>query len=78
MMDRVIYAYGARGDLQFTLFRPFNWMGPQLDNVWSNKGKSSRVVSQFLATFSTIAISRLWVTEARGVVLYISTMLSKR
>ncbi len=49
MMDRVIYAYGARGDLQFTLFRPFNWMGPGLDNVWSNKGKSSRVVSQFLS-----------------------------
>lgn len=49
MMDRVIYAYGARGDLQFTLFRPFNWMGPNLDNVWSNKGKSSRVISQFLS-----------------------------
>ncbi len=49
MMDRVIYAYGTRGDLQFTLFRPFNWMGPGLDNVWSNKGTSSRVVSQFLS-----------------------------
>ena len=49
MMDRIIYAYGTRGDLQFTLFRPFNWMGPGLDNVWSNKGKSSRVVSQFLS-----------------------------
>src|SRR5262249_37946433 len=49
MMDRVIYAYGTRGDLRFTLFRPFNWMGPGLDNVWANKGKSSRVVSQFLS-----------------------------
>lgn len=49
MMDRVIYAYGDRGDLKFTLFRPFNWMGPKLDDVWSNKGKSSRVVSQFLS-----------------------------
>jgi nucleoside-diphosphate-sugar epimerase len=49
MMDRIIYAYGTRGDLRFTLFRPFNWMGPGLDNVWSNKGKSSRVVSQFLS-----------------------------
>ena len=48
MMDRVIYAYGQRGDLDFTLFRPFNWMGPGLDDVWSNKGTSSRVVSQFL------------------------------
>jgi len=49
LMDRVIYAYGARGDLSFTLFRPFNWMGPKLDNVWSNKGTNSRVVSQFLS-----------------------------
>jgi nucleoside-diphosphate-sugar epimerase len=49
LMDRVIYAYGARGNLRFTLFRPFNWMGPKLDNVWSNKGTSSRVVSQFLS-----------------------------
>lgn len=49
MMDRVIYAYGSRGDLDFTLFRPFNWMGPKLDNVWGNKGTGSRVVSQFLS-----------------------------
>lgn len=48
MMDRVIYAYGQQG-LRFTLFRPFNWMGPKLDNVWANKGNSSRVVSQFLS-----------------------------
>jgi len=49
MMDRVIHAYGLRGDLRFTLIRPFNWMGPHLDNVWSNEGKNSRVVSQFLS-----------------------------
>lgn len=49
MMDRVIYAYGARGDLRFTLFRPFNWMGPGQDNVWTNKGNSSRAVPQFLS-----------------------------
>lgn len=49
MMDRIIYAYGQRGDLRFTLFRPFNWMGPKLDNVWANQGTSSRVVSQFLS-----------------------------
>lgn len=49
MMDRVICAYGQRDNLRFTLFRPFNWMGPNLDNVWSNQGKSSRVVSQFLS-----------------------------
>jgi nucleoside-diphosphate-sugar epimerase len=48
LMDRVIYAYGTRDHLNFTLFRPFNWYGPGLDSVW-DEGKASRVVSQFLS-----------------------------
>ncbi|MDB6984655.1 bifunctional UDP-4-amino-4-deoxy-L-arabinose formyltransferase/UDP-glucuronic acid oxidase ArnA, partial [Escherichia coli] len=28
LLDRVIWAYGEKEGLQFTLFRPFNWMGP--------------------------------------------------
>ena len=49
MMDRVIYAYGLQHGLKFTLFRPFNWIGPKQDIVWTNKGKTSRVVSQLLS-----------------------------
>lgn len=49
MMDRVIFAYGERDKLRFTLFRPFNWIGPKQDNVWNYEGTSSRVVSQFLS-----------------------------
>ncbi len=48
MMDRVIYAYGKHENLQFTLFRPFNWFGPGLDNVWV-PGKQNRVVTKFLS-----------------------------
>ncbi len=33
LLDRVIYAYGTRGHLDFTLFRPFNWIGPRLDSL---------------------------------------------
>jgi len=47
LLDRVIWAYGKSG-LQFTLFRPFNWMGPHLDDVDSPKEGSSRVLTQFL------------------------------
>jgi nucleoside-diphosphate-sugar epimerase len=47
LLDRVIWAYGERG-LQFTLFRPFNWFGPHLDDVDSPKEGSSRVLTQFL------------------------------
>jgi nucleoside-diphosphate-sugar epimerase len=49
MLDRVIYAYGVRDGLDYTLFRPFNWIGPRLDNVLDAKEGSSRVLTQFLA-----------------------------
>lgn len=48
MMDRVIYAYGKHKELAYTLFRPFNWYGPRLDNPFNTKQGSSRVLSQFI------------------------------
>jgi nucleoside-diphosphate-sugar epimerase len=48
LLDRVIYAYGAGGQLDYTLFRPFNWIGAGLDNIHSAKEGSSRVITQFL------------------------------
>jgi nucleoside-diphosphate-sugar epimerase len=47
-MDRVIYAYGSMGQLDFTLFRPFNWIGAGLDSIHTAKEGSSRVITQFL------------------------------
>lgn len=49
LLDRVIYAYGNHDKLQFTLFRPFNWTGPKLDDVHNLQEGSSRVVSQFIS-----------------------------
>ena len=49
LLDRVIYAYGTRGNFDFTLFRPFNWVGPRLDSLETAKEGSSRVVTQFIA-----------------------------
>jgi nucleoside-diphosphate-sugar epimerase len=48
LMDRVIAAYGAEQGLNYTLFRPFNWIGPGLDSLFDTKEGSSRVVTQFL------------------------------
>ena len=48
LMDRVIYAYGSEDKLDYTLFRPFNWIGAGLDNLHSAKEGSSRVITQFL------------------------------
>src|SRR5256714_3312616 len=48
LMDRVIWAYGEQEGLDFTLFRPFNWIGAGLDSLGTAKEGSSRVVTQFL------------------------------
>jgi len=48
LMDRVIWAYGEKVGLDFTLFRPFNWIGAGLDSLSTAKEGSSRVVTQFL------------------------------
>ena len=49
LIDRVIYAYGIRDGLDYTLFRPFNWVGPHLDNVMEPKEGSSRLFTQFIS-----------------------------
>ncbi|HUY83104.1 MAG TPA: NAD-dependent epimerase/dehydratase family protein, partial [Steroidobacteraceae bacterium] len=41
------WAYGQQG-LQFTLFRPFNWIGSGLDSMDDPKEGRSRVLTQFL------------------------------
>jgi nucleoside-diphosphate-sugar epimerase len=47
LMDRVIHAYGMKERLDYTLFRPFNWIGSGLDNLNAAKEGSSRVITQF-------------------------------
>ncbi len=52
MLDRVIYAYGERGDLNYTLFRPFNWVGPRLDDITNPNAGTSRVLTQFISNIA--------------------------
>jgi nucleoside-diphosphate-sugar epimerase len=48
LMDRVISAYGMQQGLDYSLFRPFNWIGAGLDSIHTAKEGSSRVITQFL------------------------------
>ena len=48
LLDRVIWAYGVRNNLKFTLFRPFNWIGPRLDSLTSARIGSSRAITQMI------------------------------
>ncbi len=49
LLDRVIYAHGIRDNLDYTLFRPFNWVGPRLDSIGKQKKGGSRSLSQFIS-----------------------------
>ncbi len=48
LLDRIIYAHGEQNNLPFTLFRPFNWIGPRLDDITQTGKGSSRVITQFI------------------------------
>lgn len=48
LLDRVIWAYGDKEGLNFTLFRPFNWMGPRLDSLNAARIGSSRAITQLI------------------------------
>ncbi|MFA6293150.1 MAG: bifunctional UDP-4-amino-4-deoxy-L-arabinose formyltransferase/UDP-glucuronic acid oxidase ArnA [Victivallales bacterium] len=48
LLDRVIWAYGQKEGLKFTLFRPFNWVGPRLDTLDSARIGSSRAITQLI------------------------------
>lgn len=48
LLDRIIWAYGIKDGLRFTLFRPFNWMGPRLDSLNAARIGSSRAITQLI------------------------------
>ena len=48
LLDRVIAAYGDNGDFSYTLFRPFNWIGPKLDSLKQAQLGNGRVLSIFI------------------------------
>jgi nucleoside-diphosphate-sugar epimerase len=39
----------VRDGVDYTLFRPFNWIGPKLDDVFEPKEGSSRLFTQFIS-----------------------------
>ncbi len=49
LLDRVLWAYGWEQNFQFTIFRPYNWIGPKLDDIYAPREGGSRVVTQFIA-----------------------------
>jgi len=48
MLDRVIAAYGQEKGLRYTLFRPFNWIGPRLDTFRDAEERTARSITQMV------------------------------
>jgi len=48
LLDRVIFALNQKRKFNFTLFRPFNWVGPYLDSLESSNEGSSRLITQLI------------------------------
>lgn len=49
LVDRIIFAYGRDRGLEYTIFRPFNWIGHGQDDIHDTSGKP-RVITQFLGS----------------------------
>ena len=57
LLDRVIHAYGENNKLQYTIFRPFNWIGPRLDNLKKAQLGNGRVMIIFIEKLLNSTIS---------------------
>ena len=78
LMDRIICAYGEKEGLAYTLFRPFNWIGPGLDSIYTPKEGSSRVVTQFLGRSCAARPSSWWTAAPASAPIPTSTTASTR
>lgn len=50
LLERIVHAHGARGDLDYTIIRPFNFIGPRLDYLVEAGARGGpRVFAHFLS-----------------------------
>lgn len=57
LIERLIYGEGAENGLEFTIVRPFNWIGPRMDFIPGIDGPSEGV-PRVLACFSNALLRR--------------------
>jgi len=48
LLERVLHAYGLEHGLNYTIIRPFNFIGPRIDYLPSEKAGNPRVFSHFM------------------------------
>ena len=51
LLERIIHARGMRGELEYTIIRPFNFIGPEMDYlVYSKNDGTPRVFPHFMSS----------------------------
>ena len=53
LLERIIHAYGLEDRLQYTIIRPFNFIGPRIDFLPSEQDGNPRVFSHFVNALKT-------------------------
>jgi UDP-apiose/xylose synthase len=54
LLERIIYAHGIKGDLEYSIIRPFNFVGPRFDYLVPAASKGGpRVFSHFMSALLT-------------------------
>ncbi len=59
LLERIIHAYGLEDRLNYTIIRPFNFIGPRIDFLPSEQDGNPRVFSHFLNALKTGAPMKL-------------------
>ncbi len=50
LLERIIFTYGKNEGLKYTIFRPFNWIGPAQDNVFTQHPlENSHIFSKIIS-----------------------------
>ncbi len=59
LLERILHAYGLEDALNYTIIRPFNFIGPRIDYLPSGDDGNPRVFSHFLQALKDVSPMRL-------------------
>jgi nucleoside-diphosphate-sugar epimerase len=59
LLERILHAYGLEDKLNYTIIRPFNFIGPRIDYLLSEQDGNPRVFSHFLSALRSGSPMRL-------------------
>jgi UDP-apiose/xylose synthase len=59
LLERILHAYGLEGRLNYTIIRPFNFIGPRIDYLPSEADGNPRVFSHFVQALKDGSVMRL-------------------